>query len=107
VVQVGDYLYNEDQDTDEFTQAVEVTYIILRPWEQLPETARGYTLKKATRLLQARVQGGRDLASPSFDEASALSDLEDADSEAADYNIFNNYAAYKIIRRTGSGNLLW
>lgn len=100
-VQIGEYLYNEGSNTYEFTNSVEVEMVVLREWEELPEAARNYILKRATRIYSYRIRGGQDLQSPSFDEASAMSDLEDADSETADYNIFNNWATYRIIDRGG------
>lgn len=109
VAQDGDYLVDKATNSDVFTNPVTVTMVVLKDWERMPEPARGYILKRATRTLQARVQGGRDLAAPSFDEQSALSDLEDFDSESADYNIFNYYSAARILRRTGSwwNSLRW
>lgn len=103
LVQVGDFLYDEDNDTFTFGGTQKVTMVLLREWEDLPEVARGYILKRALRVYQYRVRGGTDIQSPSYDEVSALNDLEDFDSQNADYNIFRNWSVAKIIDRRGIG----
>jgi len=101
LVQVGDYLYDEKNDTFDLSSytSLEIEYVFLRPWEDLPQPARTYIMLRATRKHAARIRGESELRSPSMDEVEARADLEESDGNTADYNILTNWAHYRVVGR--------
>lgn len=103
--QRGDYLYNLTDDTDVFEDAVEVALVYGLDWEQLPQAARHAIGKRAEREFVAKMKGERELRSPSADELQAFVDLEHSNSAQGDYNIFDNLAYARVIRRHSNPNM--
>lgn len=100
LVQRGTKLYDRKAHTYKFTrdQVVDITYFL--SWDELPEQARRYITIRAARTFQAGNVGSETLNGfTAQEEVQALSDLKAADSENADYSIFDNYSTYRMLHR--------
>ena len=63
-------------------------------WDSLPEQARRYITLKATRSLQSRLVGSRELEALILrDEFTAKANLERSEAANSDRTIFDNYDA--------------
>tara|TARA_B100001094_G_scaffold23284_1_gene19708 strand:+ start:4513 stop:5112 length:600 start_codon:yes stop_codon:yes gene_type:complete len=92
LVQRGRSLYNRKDNTEVFTSSVEVTVVRLLDFDKLPEQARRYITLKATRSLQSRLVGSKELEALIIrDEFAAKANLERSDGANADRTIFDNY----------------
>ena len=92
LVQRGRSLYNRKDNTEVFTSSVEVTVVRLLDFDKLPEQARRYITLKATRSLQSRLVGSKELEAVIIrDEFAAKANLERSDGANADRTIFDNY----------------
>tara|TARA_Y100000401_G_scaffold15553_1_gene10570 strand:- start:12069 stop:12629 length:561 start_codon:yes stop_codon:yes gene_type:complete len=105
LVQRGTSLYDRKEKTDVFTNDIKVTVVKELPWDSLPEQARRYITLRATRYLQSRIVGSRELEALILrDEFAAKANLETSDNRNADRTIFDNYDTYTRvgINRTSS-----
>ena len=94
LVQRGLSLYDRKNRTSTFTSDIKVTIVELLDWDSLPEQARRYIALRATRSLQARIVGSRELEALIIrDEFAAKANLETSDSSNSDRTIFDNYDA--------------
>lgn len=95
LVQRGTSLYDRKEKTDTFTKDIKVTVVKELPWDSLPEQARRYITLRATRYLQSRIVGSRELEALILrDEFAAKANLETSDNRNADRTIFDNYDTY-------------
>lgn len=93
-------LYDRTQNTFTFTEAVEVDLVYLLDFETLPETARNYITLRAGRKFQENILGSPTITQlQSRDELDALLTLKDAETQSADYNVFDNYDTYRALDR--------
>ena len=99
VVVRGSRLYDRENHTYVFTDAVKVDMTILLTFDELPEVARNYVTIRASRIFQERVVGSDTLhAFNSQDEARAMVSLMEYEADTADLNILSgNYSVYRII----------
>jgi hypothetical protein len=94
IIERGGQLYNRAESTYEFSEAFDVTAVVLLPFDELPEAARDYITIRAARTYQQRQLGSVTLNNFSEkEEKDALATLEDAEAETADYNILTNNRA--------------
>lgn len=94
LVQRGLTLYDRKNRTSTFTKDIKVTIVELLDWDSLPEQARRYITLRATRSLQARIVGSRELEALILrDEFAAKANLETSDNSNSDRTIFDNYDA--------------
>jgi len=96
----GNRLYDKTNRKYTFTQELKVDVVWLLPYEEIPQAARDYIAIVAARRFQRRIQG--DAAVEQFtaqEELDALTVLIDAEVEAADTNIFNEHAAFRVVNR--------
>tara|TARA_R100001594_G_scaffold133171_1_gene173741 strand:+ start:222 stop:815 length:594 start_codon:yes stop_codon:yes gene_type:complete len=94
LVQRGLTLYDRKNRTSTFTKDIKVTIVELLDWDSLPEQARRYIALRATRSLQARIVGSRELEALILrDEFAAKANLETSDNLNSDRTIFDNYDA--------------
>ena len=94
VAQRGSKLFDRKNNTLVFTKDVTVSLIRLLDWDDLPEPARRYITLRASRMLQGRLVGSRELeALIARDEYIAKSRLEEYDSNSSDRTIFDSYDA--------------
>lgn len=94
LVQRGLSLYDRKNQTTTFTNDIKVTIVLLLDWDDLPEQARRYIALRATRSLQSRLVGSRELEALIIrDEFAAKANLERSDSANSDRTIFDNYDA--------------
>jgi len=100
VVERGRKLYDRIGNKYTFDGDIEVDMVVLLPFEELPETARRYITLKAARVYQQRMIGSETLSKQlMMDEQQAFLALREAESEASDYNIFDNYDTYRALDR--------
>ena len=99
----GERLYDRENPTFTFTDAVYVDLILILPWDDLPQPARRYCTVKAARRYQNRVFGSDTLNGfTNVDENEALVVMEQADSRSEDANVLTrNYGVFKILSRNG------
>ena len=99
----GERLYDRENQTFTFTDAVYVDLILILPWDDLPQPARRYCTVKAARRYQNRVFGSDTLNGfTNVDENEALVVMEQADSRSEDANVLTrNYGVFKILSRKG------
>ena len=99
VVVRGSKLYDRENHTYVFTDAVKVDMTILLTFDELPEVARNYVTIRASRIFQERVVGSDTLhAFNSQDEARAMVSLMEYEADTADLNILSgNYSVYRIL----------
>ena len=98
LVQRGTSLYDRKEKTDTFTKDIKVTVVKELPWDSLPEQARRYITLRATRYLQSRIVGSRELEALILrDEFAAKANLETSDNRNADRTIFDNYDTYSRV----------
>ena len=99
VVVRGSRLYDRENHTYVFTDAVKVDMTILLTFDELPEVARNYATIRASRIFQERVVGSDTLhAFNSQDEARAMVSLMEYEADTADLNILSgNYSVYRIL----------
>lgn len=94
----GSKLYNKTTHSFTFDKAIEVEWVQMLPFEELPETARYYITMRASTKFQARVLGAEAIrAYTKEDEASALADLNEAEGEAGDYNMFTDSLSVRAV----------
>tara|TARA_R100000808_G_scaffold6733_2_gene19782 strand:- start:568 stop:1200 length:633 start_codon:yes stop_codon:yes gene_type:complete len=104
VIERNGKLYDRTKNTFEFDDDVEVDIVFLFDFNEIPEVARRYITLRAGRKFQENILGSGEMTQLQFkDEQSALFALRDADSQTADFNIFDNYDTYAAIDRIGIG----
>jgi len=102
-------LYDRTKNTFEFTDEVVVDMIQLFEFEEIPEVARRYITLRAGRKFQENILGSGEMTQLQYkDEQQALFALREAESQVADYNVFDNYDTFRALDRniTGSASLL-
>jgi hypothetical protein len=96
----GTRLYNKTTHSFVFDKSVEVEFVQLLPFEDMPESARYYVTLRAARKFQDRMLGSEALhAYSDKDETDALDDLNEAEGEAGDYNMFTDSMSVSTIWR--------
>lgn len=96
-------LYDRTKNTFDFDAAVKVNIVYFFDFEKIPEYARNYIALRAGRKFQENTIGSSEMTQLQYkDEQTALLALRDADSQAADFNIFDNYDTFAALDR-GSG----
>ena len=102
-------IYDRTKNTFEFTAEVVVDMIQLFEFNELPEVARRYITLRAGRKFQENILGSTEMTQLQFkDEQAAFFALQEAESQVADFNIFDNYDTFRALDRniTGSSSLL-
>ena len=100
VIERKSRLYDRTKNSYEFDGDVEVDITYLYDFEELPEVARRYITLRAGRKFQENILGSNEMTQLQWkDETAALVALRDADSQAADFNIFDNYDTYAALDR--------
>jgi hypothetical protein len=100
-------LYDRTKNTFEFTDNIEVDIVLLFDFEELPEVARRYISLRAGRKFQENTIGSSEMTQLQYkDEQNALFALREADSQAADFNIFDNYDTFRALDRGTSTQTL-
>lgn len=97
----GTRLYDLKNHTYVFTEDLKVDVVFLLSFEELPEAARHYITVRAARVFQTRVLGSETLQKfHEDDEGMALIDLNEAEGDTGDYNIFTGtLQAHRIAYR--------
>ena len=101
LVQRGNKLYDRVKNTFAIDDTIEVHIVVLLDFEDLPETARRFITVRAARIFQDRTLGSDTLHGfQQDDEITAWADLQQAEAEVQDYNIFDNYETYSVVDRS-------
>lgn len=91
VVQRGNRLYDKTNHTFKFTTPIQFDVVWFLAFEDLPEAARQYVYLRAARKFQMLTLGSADLEGfTKEDEQKALIQLQNFDSDVADYNLFDS-----------------
>ena len=90
-VQRGLTLYDRKNHTDEWTKEVKASITFELDFTELPEQFRHYITVKAARIFANRFLGSREIEA----KARAI----DADSEASDRTIFDDYSVLRVLDR--------
>jgi len=99
-IQRGQKIYNKTDKTFTIADALKCTVVYLLDWTDLPQAARQYIMIRAARKLQDRVVGsGKHHDFNQMDEYQSLVTLREAESDNADYTIFDNYDVKRTIDR--------
>jgi hypothetical protein len=94
----GNFLFDRKNNTNVFTEAVEVKATVYLEWDELYEQARRYITLRASRIFQARLVGSKELEGLiARDEYQARARLEDADGGHSNRSMFDNYEVAKRI----------
>jgi len=98
----GQFLYDREEHTFQFTDSVDCRIVWFLAFEDLPEALREYIMIRAARIFQSEGFGSIQLDSfKEEDEFRALADLLEYEVEQGDYNILNgSYSTANILRRT-------
>jgi len=105
IIERGGHLYDRENNTHEFTEAVKVDYVVFLPFDSLPEAARRYIAVKSARVFHDRVVGSGELHRFfQADEQMAWSELLEYQSEVGDYNIFDDYDVFRVVDRNKDYN---
>jgi len=102
-------LYDRTKNTFVFTDEVVVDMVQLFEFDEIPEVARRYITLRAGRKFQENILGSGEMTQLQYkDEQQALHSLREAESQVADFNIFDNYDTFRALDRniTGSASLL-
>jgi len=107
LVQRGNKLYDRVKNTHAINDSVNVDIVVLLDFEDLPETARRFITVRAARIFQDRTLGSDSLHGfQQEDEVTAWSDLQQAESDVQDFNIFDNYETYSVIDRAAGSKVV-
>lgn len=97
----GDKVYDKNNKTFVFTQALKFNITFFLPFTDLPEAARNYITIRAARVFQERTIGAQELSGfTTRDEFDAKVTLEQEEGRSGDHNILTgSYDTYQIIDR--------
>lgn len=100
VDQRGNKVYDRKNHTTVWTQDLKVTIVRILDWNDLPQAARWLITTRAARQFQQDQVGSEESDKFQQERESAAKTLFDEyDSSVADYNIFNSYSAWRVVRR--------
>lgn len=89
-VQRGDYVYDFDNQTDIFEDAIEVEVIRLVDFEYMPVSVRDYIVARASRIFQTQTLGDPDIAQElERQEAEAWAALQEYELDLNDFTVFD------------------
>ena len=101
LIQRGKRMYDLKSHSYTIGKTVELDIVFFLDFELLPEAARHYITIKAARVFQDRVVGSATLHGfQERDEVMALVEMKDAEADAGDYTIFDNYAVARALDRS-------
>ncbi len=100
VVQRGTKLYDKQNHTFQFSEALKAEVIFLLPFDEIPQAARQFIMIRAARIFQDRMVGSDILHKfTDEDEKKALADLKEAEGDTGDFTIFDNYDVARTLLR--------
>jgi hypothetical protein len=103
LVQRGTKMYDKAKHTYLINEAVKCDVIVELPFDELPEVAKRFIIVRAARIFQDRVVGSDTLHGfNERDEAQALYELKEFETETEDFSIFESYDVYRVIDRIGT-----
>lgn len=98
LIQRGNRLYDRVNHTFSIGKTVKVSIVLFLPFDQLPEAARSYIVIRAARQFQERMVGSETLWQfNSRDEVRAWSNLQSAEAETLDLNVFRDNSSVRRV----------
>jgi Tail tubular protein len=96
----GNYLYNKNNHTYEFSSDLKAEVIYFLTWDNLPEIAKRFVVLRAGRIFSQRLIGSAEQNSTNtIDENQALRELVYWDEQMADLTIWDNYSVSRVLDR--------
>lgn len=96
----GNRLYDTENHTFVFAKDVEVDIVQFLSWDELPQIAREYIIKRASRTFQRDILGDNNLDDRlTREEALSFVAFRKAEIDVADYNLFKNPDFASFLRR--------
>jgi hypothetical protein len=96
----GAWLYDKKAHSTTFSMNLTGEVILLLKWDELPQVVRHYIAVRAARRFQAGLIGSQELDGfKESDEGAALVNLQNQETENADYSIFDNYSVARVLAR--------
>lgn len=87
----GEYLYNQTDNTFEFTGQIQLTAIMLEDFEDIPDALRSYITAKAVRQFQGRYLSTEEISQQSQqDVLEAWKKLQEYELEINNFNLLSN-----------------
>lgn len=100
IIQRGTRLYDLENHTYIFTEVPEVEITFFLPFDELPQPVRNYVTVVAGREFQRKVVGSETINKlTEEDEMKALIAVQEYEDDTADYSIYDNYYAARVINR--------
>lgn len=99
-IQKGDNVYDFDNQTDEFTDPIDVEVIREVDFEYMPVPVRNYIVARASRIFQMQTLGDTDLNQYlTLQEQNAWADLQEYDMELNDYTMYDLQNVQELMQR--------
>ncbi|MFA5623319.1 MAG: hypothetical protein WC981_03770 [Candidatus Dojkabacteria bacterium] len=101
----GRKLYDLNRNTTDFSeegykQGIDVEVVVAIPFNDMPETAKNYIIKRSARIFQALVQGdGVRYQYTAQEELEAFTAMQRDSNEEGNYNILDGYSGRRPVNR--------
>lgn len=93
-------LFDLDERTFEFDNAVELDIVYYRDFEVLPDNAKKYITTRASRIYSDRMINSETMHRMiAKDEQAALIDLKEFEGDTGDYNMMDSYSVARVMNR--------
>jgi hypothetical protein len=93
-------LFDLDERSFSFDNAVEVDIVYYRDFEVLPDTAKKYITTRASRIYSDRMINSETIHRMiAKDEQAALIDLKEFEGDTGDYNMMDSYSVARVMNR--------
>lgn len=93
-------LFDLDERSFSFDNAVEVDIVFYRDFEVLPDTAKKYITTRASRIYSDRMINSETIHRMiAKDEQAALIDLKEFEGDTGDYNMMDSYSVARVMNR--------
>jgi hypothetical protein len=107
LVQRGNRMYDRGEHTFIIGEAVKVDITIELDFGDIPEVAKRFVIIRAARLFQDRTVGSDTLHGfTQQDEAQALYELKEFETDVEDHSIFDSYDTFRVLDRIGTKRLV-
>lgn len=93
-------LFDLDERSFSFDNAIEVDIVFYRDFEVLPDTAKKYITTRASRIYSDRMINSETIHRMiAKDEQAALIDLKEFEGDTGDYNMMDSYSVARVMNR--------
>ena len=103
----GGKLFNLTDRTYVFSSSVEASIVYFQDFAVLPEVVKNYISTRASRIFSDRMLNSETIHKMvSRDEQKALTDLKAFESDTADFNMMDNFAVARVMKRGNTRRML-